>query len=385
MNTFLTKIYAYKFFEDFVLIYPLYAVMFTEHEVQAWQLGTLLSIWSLTTFVLEVPSGALADKYSRKHLLFFGQLIRGLGYGCWLIFPNFWGFLAGFICWGIESAFSSGTFEALVYDELKLLGREAEYTRVIGRTRTFGFVAILAASLLASPAILLGYAPLLLMSSASVLLAGLIILTLPRAQAVESTGERQYFQILRAGVGEALQNRSILHLIIFLGLATALPGALDEYWSIFADQAGLPHYGLGLFLGLLSGAEAVGSLFAHHFERWSSRTFYLLFFLNGLILLLAGYIFSVPALLLLVFFSFSFTCMQIVFEGRLQHAILSDTRATISSVNGFLTETGALGVFFSFGLIAQESSYRQGFMFFGGLVAVVGLFYLLQNNKRRDS
>ena len=93
--------------------------MFAEFSMQPWQIASLLIVWSATAFTLEVPSGVLADKYSRRNILFIGQCIRSLGYLCWLFLPNYIGFLIGFILWGIESALSSGTFQSLLYDELK--------------------------------------------------------------------------------------------------------------------------------------------------------------------------------------------------------------------------------------------------------------------------
>lgn len=381
MKNLLAKLYAYKFFEDFVVIYPLYAVMFTDYGMEPWEVGTLLTGWSVTAFLLEVPSGVWADKYSRKHLLFTGQAIRAAGYLCWALFPGFWGFLIGFIAWGIESATSSGTFQALVYDELKLLGKESEFTKVIGRCRSISFIAIVIASVLASPAVALGYPVIIVLSSLAVLVAGIIILSLPRAGHAESARETAYWEILSIGIRELKNKPGLWHLLIFLALATALPGALDEYWTIFADQSGLPKYGLGLFLALLSGAEAVGSFLAYRMEHYSNRFFYTVFVLNGLILGLAAWWFAVPALLLLVVFSLSFTLMQIVFEGRLQHAIESESRATIASVSGFVTEIGALLVFFGFGWAAQFADYRMGFMIFAGVITFVGVIYLLRGKN----
>lgn len=381
MKKFLTKIYAFKFFDDFVLIYPLYAVMFTDFNMEPWQVATLLAIWSTTAFLLEVPSGVWADKYSRKNILFVGQLIRSLGYASWLLFPNFWGFLVGFVLWGTKSALTSGTFQALIYDELKLFNREKEFTKILGRTKTISFIAILVASALASPAILLGYPFVLILSSVAVLLSGVIIATIPKAQKVESTHEKEYFSLLKEGLAGAFKNAAVFRLIMFLSLAFALGGALDEYWTIFANEAGLPKYGLGLFLALMSGSQAVASYIAHRFEKRTSRFFYLLFLLNGGLLFAAGYLFNVPALLLLIVFSFLFTIIQVVFEGKLQHSIASTTRATIASVSGFLTEIGVLIVYFNFGMIAQASDYRNSFLLYGVIVATCGLLYTLFAKK----
>lgn len=382
MKKFLSKIYAFKFFDDFVLIYPLYTVMFTDFSMEPWQVATLLAIWSTTAFLLEVPSGVWADKYSRKNILFVGQLIRSFGYASWLLFPNFWGFLVGFVLWGTKSALTSGTFQALIYDELKLFNREKEFTKILGRAKTISFTAILVASALASPAILLDYPFVLALSCIAVLIAGVIIATLPKAQKVESTHEKEYFSLLKEGLAGVFKNAVVFRLVMFLALAFALGGALDEYWTIFANEAGLPKYGLGLFLGLMSGTQGIASFIAHSFEKRTNKFFYLLFLLNGALLFVAGYLFNVPALLLLIAFSFLFTIIQVVFEGRLQHSIPSTTRATISSVSGFITEMGVLVVYFSFGVIAQASDYRNSFLLYGVIVATCGLIYTIFAKKK---
>jgi hypothetical protein len=49
MIAFLSKIYSYKFFDDLVLIYPLYAVMFADHGLSAMQIGVLLAVWTLSS------------------------------------------------------------------------------------------------------------------------------------------------------------------------------------------------------------------------------------------------------------------------------------------------------------------------------------------------
>lgn len=381
MKSFLSKIYAYRFFDDFVLIYPLYMVMFTDYQMEPWQLAVLLATWSATSFLLEIPSGVWADRYDRKNILFIGQLLRAFGYACWLLFPGFWGFLVGFVCWGIKSAFTSGTFQALIYDELKYYKKEGAFTKILGRTETIAFIAILAASFLASPVILLGYNAVLMLSILALVLSSMMVLAIPKVQPVASTPQKPYFSLLREGLHKTFRHPPIFHFLIFLSLVIALGGALDEFWTVFADQAGLPKYGLGLFLGAMSGVQAIASFIAYRFEKYPNSFFYFLFLATGLMLFGAAYLFSIPALLLLVLFSFSFTIIQIVYEGRLHHVIDSPMRATISSFSGFLTEIGSLLVYFSFAFLAQSYNYRTAFLTYGLIVAIVGVGYLVLGKR----
>lgn len=385
MKRLLAKIYAYTFLSDFVLIYPLYAVMFSDFGMEPWQIATLLAIWSTTAFLLEVPSGILADKYSRKHILFAGQCIRTFAFITWILFPNFAGFLVGFVLWGIESALSSGTYQALLYDELQELKEERQFTKIYGRARTVSFIAILSASVLASPAILLGYPFILILSSIAVFLAGLIIIFLPKARKSESTREKEYFSILKRGLKGVFENAVVFKLLFFTSLAFAFGSALEEFYSLFADSAGLPVYGIGIFIALVTGMEGFASFAAYRFEKLKAAWFYLLFILSGLLLLLAGYLFTVPALLLIILFALPSGIIQTVFEGKLQHAIPSGVRATISSVKGFFTETKTLAIYFAVGFIAQVGDYRDSFIVFGIIMMLVGLFYLLFTEKRNPN
>ena len=104
MNRLLLGACALRFLDAFVLIGPFYTLMFAEHGLSAAQIGVVLASWSLVGLALEVPCGVLADRVSRRWLLSAAQLVRCVGFGVWLAFPGFWGFLVGLMLWGFKSA-----------------------------------------------------------------------------------------------------------------------------------------------------------------------------------------------------------------------------------------------------------------------------------------
>ncbi len=377
MNGFLSKIYSFKFFDDLIFIYPLYAVMFLDYGLSGLQISIILAVWSITAFILEVPSGVIADKYSRKHILFFAQIARIIGYACWLVFPGFYGFLVGFIFWGIKSAFTSGTFEALVFDELKQANRDNEYTKIIGRARSLAFVATLLASLGASVAIHFGYSFVLAISLISLVVSSISIIVLPKAKRFESTHEKEYFSRMKQGFSDSVKNPLIFKLIIFISIALALGGAIDEYWSIFGEQVGLAKYAIAIFIGASSAIQAIASAIAYKFSNFSNRTFYIVFILNGILLLTASLIFKPATVLLLLIFSFLFKIIDVVFEGKIQNVIPTEQRATISSVKGFFTEIGVTAIYFGVGSLASLYSYQKSFLLFSWLTILVGVIYFL--------
>jgi len=213
--------------------------MFVDKGLSPIQISLLLMVWAGTSFILEVPSGVFADKYSRKTILVLSQIVRIVGYMFWILMPNFWGFLIGFVFWGIKSAFTSGTLESFIFDELKSHNVENEYAKVLGRLQSLGYLAILFSGIGASLSISLGYSVVLWISLISLIISTIAVYLIPDTRAIASTEETQYFALLRKGLEMSIKNVSILQIIIFVSLAQALFGALDEYWSIFANEAGL--------------------------------------------------------------------------------------------------------------------------------------------------
>lgn len=369
--------YVYKFFDDFVFIYPFYVLMMQDNGLAPLQISVALLIWSATSFLLEIPSGVVADKYSRKHVLVFAQLVRILGYAVWLLFPSFFGFVLGFILWGIKSAFTSGTYDALVYDELKEMQAEKEYTKYIGKINGVSYLGLLVSALGASIAIHWGYSFVLIISLLSLFISALAISSVPKARAVETTHEKEYFKLLKEGLTFALRSPFLLSLIVFISLVQGLGGALDEYWPVFASSTGLQQSFVAIFIAVYGGTQFIASNIAYRFTGFSDRTLSFLVILQGALLLVASLIFKPLAVLCLLVFTFIFKTVDTVLQGKLQDKLPSHIRATISSVNGFFVEVSAVVVYIGFGALAEGYGNQITFAVFGVIIVAVGVIYLL--------
>ena len=378
MTSFLARIYAFKFFESFILIFPLYTVMFVDAGLNPVQISISLTAWSVTTFLLQVPSGVIADHWSRRHILALAQLALGAGLLVWLASPHFWGFFIGLILWGLKSAFTSGTFEALLYDELKARGEEGQYTRVFGRTRAVDSAAVLLAALGAAVMARFGYPAILAASLISIGLAVATALSLPRAPAAIPAGDHDYVRHLREGLDLSLRQPIVLSILIFAAIALTLGGAgaggIPGRSS--GAKVGLTRPIIAIVVGGQNAIEAGAGLIAYRLAGLPTRGFYALFAVCGLMLLAAAGIFTAPAMLLLVLYSGLMKLVAVVFEGRLQHVIGSGQRATIGSVKSFLAQIGITALYMGFGPLAQSTSYRIAFMACGAVGAALGAGYL---------
>jgi MFS family permease len=74
----LPAFYTYLFLDDLVLLYPVYTLLFSDSGLSVWQISSLFVIWSVSSILFEVPSGAIADSTSRRRLLVIGPLLSHL-------------------------------------------------------------------------------------------------------------------------------------------------------------------------------------------------------------------------------------------------------------------------------------------------------------------
>jgi len=383
MTSFLARVYAFNFFDRFILVFPLYTVMFVDAGLKPVEITVCLTAWSVISFVLQVPSGVIADRRSRRHILAWSQLVRGAGFVVWLLYPHFWGFLAGLLLWGIKSAFTSGTFEALLYDELKARGQAQDYTRIFGRTRAIQSGGVLLAALGAAVVVRFGYGAALVASLVSAAMAIVAALSLPPAPRAASARERDYLADLRLGLAASFREPAVLGILAFSAIVLALGAALEEFWPIFGAKVGLTRPVIAVFVGAQNAIEVLVSLLAYRLSGLPTRGFYALLAIGGLLLAMAAGLFTPSAMVLLAIYSGLMKLVGVVFEGRLQQAITSDRRATIGSVKSFLAQIGITALYLSFGPVAQSTSYRIAFMACGVAGIAIGLVYLALPRPRR--
>jgi len=373
---------ALRFFDTFLLIVPFYTVMFAEKGLNPAQIGLVLGAWSVVGVLLEVPCGVLADRMSRRWLLAISQLLRAAGFVVWLAFPGFWGFLAGLMLWGMKSATMNGAFEALVFDELKVIGREGEYARVFGRAKAARGVGLVAASLTAAVAAPLGYELLIVASAIAGLAAAGAALSLPSAPRVAHTGDWSYFGHLAEGARHAMTLPGVPALIVFIAGVQTIAYATADYWQLFGRDVGLSKPAIAVFIAAIACAEVAGSILSHRVRRPNPRWLYGTAAVAGLAIVAAAAIHQPWAVIFPLAYMGLYSLVDVSADARFQHALGSTHRATVASLKGFTTQCANGVLILSFGLVAQASDYRTAFLAYGAALTLLGASYAVASLRR---
>ncbi len=377
---FLTSFYFYRFLKDFAFIYAVYVILFKLRGLSVFDISLLLALWSGFVVILEVPTGALADKWNRKYMLSLGMFSKAIGFGVWFFANNFLLFALGFLFWGIGSTLSSGTQESLLFDILKRFKREDEYEKVAGQGHFYSKIAIGASVFIGG--FLASYNLNLVIILSSIFMIIGIIPTLFFHEVnlkKTSTKEVKYFHLIKNALKESIKNKFILRLILYSFIVFAVIGTLDEYEQLYFNWVNLPIAFFGVLAVAVMSIQAIGNKLAYKFQkRFKNENFiYILSIFSGISLILAIAYKSLIMLPIFVLVFFFTSISEVLVESRLQRQIKTERRATIISINHLLLNMSAIFLAIFFGLLAEIGNLTWGFLFFALLMILFSIVSII--------
>ncbi len=372
--------YPWAFWEQCLLIYPVYALLIEDSGIDPVAIASLFMVWSVAAFIAEVPSGVLADRFPRHRVLLAGALLRASAFSVWLLAPTYSGFFAGFVLWGVASALHSGTRQALLYEHLEQAGVRERFQHCWGRTNALhsaggatalaigGFVAQwnMAAPLVASIAL----------SLASALVAGCFFAADRRPVAAGHDRPAMLRQ-LKLGIHEALSRRVVLIAVVALALAPVAINAYEEFVPLFLRERDATLAQIGMIFAFVYLGHVAGAVLSERLDPVHERSGYrgaLVWMLFGGSALAAAA--ALPgwwsvAGLLAAFFAWG--VFSVSLQARLQQAIRDRSRATITSLASFGELGSAQLVYLGIGFAGLAAGWAGATLMAGCLLIAITL------------
>lgn len=347
---------------------------------------------SFLIFLLEIPTGVISDKISRKGSVSIGYLVNGLAFIALILLPGIYSMLAYSVLIALGLSLVSGSIDSLIYDTLDLLGRRKEYKEYIP---TYGMIMILSGALYSYLGGIMGEYSLVIpmaMTAVSYILLSLIMsLTYepPISRKAEEINQGGYvkhtIRNIKRVIGKKGFEDGVVWLITSFSLLIFVQNGLKYIIPPIFEGLGVTDYsyvsgisGLSLLLISLSAF-----LFLRVLKKGSSvnkATFGLLVTIVGIILLMGSTdVNGISALILLV--SFSGPIVTTVLDQRTNDLIDASGRATILSLRSMIAR-GVTGISIPvFGYINEVYGYRSSMSFLLVIVLLGAFAYLFSLNK----
>ena len=372
------KSYVYGFLMDFSLTAPIWVLYLRDERGLSLAQITLLEVPLFLLIVLmEVPSGAIADRFGRKVSLMLGSAILALALFVYGIATSYPLLLVSNVAWGLAFTFRSGADTALLYDSLKLAGRDGDFPRINGRLWALRSAAMLGGLLLGAPlAAATGYTVAISLSAivAACAVPAAFLMHEPRRARAE--GAQPYGHTLVCGIRDAWRTPALRYAFLFsgiLGAATAGPLLLVlQPWLVEHDVGAA---NLGVWQALVSSAGVLsaltaGSLLARLGERGA---FWVLFAALALCSMALAGISSAWAMVGFLGIAAVRGLHPPVLAGYVNRRIESPRRATVLSVQNLMGNVVMAVVWPLAGVVADGCGLPAVFLMYAlGTLAVGG-------------
>ena len=396
------KLSAYKTYLLFSAIaamcFSLVATVMVVYHIEIVHLNPLQLILVGTTlelacFIFEIPTGIVADVYSRKLSIVIGGVLTGVGFILEGSISSFVFVLVAQIVWGLGSTFISGSLEAWIAEEEKNKDLDEIYIKGAQAGQIGAFIGIVLSTVIANFSVRL---PIIVSEVLFIILALFLWLYMPENNFKPSApGDLNTFKKMvytfKSGL-KIVKSKSIIMILLavtlFYGLSSEGYDRLSN--AHFLQDTTLPKLGnlssvtwFGIFgiLGMIL-SFIVMHFMAKNLKNEDNRK-------NGKLLLCINILYISSMLIFALTKNFSLMLIaylatntfriinEPIFSAWLNGHIDDNSRATVLSINGQMNSLGQILGGPIIGIIATNISVSIGIACTSLLVTPVLVLYIV--------
>lgn len=347
----------------------LFALMFTVNLIyqattvglNPFQLVLVGTVLEATCFLFEIPTGVVADVYSRRLSILIGLALIGSGFLLEGSVPAFAAVIACQVIWGIGFTFTSGAVEAWITDEVG----EDSVGHVFLRGTQVGLVGAIAGTILSAGLGLISIQLPIILGGVGLLAlcVALAILMPERHMHITPREERSTFAHMRATFVEGVRlaaSRPVVRTLIAISLVVGLASeAFDRLQTVFIlDRFDFPTvfgtnnpviwFGVSSIASTIFGLAASEVLKRRNPEALGTGTPARLLTICAAIQVLTTVVFALTGNLWLAFGMLWARSALSAITGPVESAWMnrnldSSLRATVISMNGQANAIGQVG------------------------------------------
>ena len=371
------------------MIFPFLVIYFRDLQFSFFQIGALLTAFSISMFFFEIPTGAFADSFSRKYSVILGFIIAGLAVIGISFAINFYLILLLFILLGFGMTFVTGAEESWVIDNLNHHHREDLHKEFFIKSQSIGaFAGIISPLIGAFIVKSFSITPLWYVWGIGFLLGAVMLMVFAKEEYKPrrmNFGEtlKEAVSNTKEGIQFAKSHNTTKYLIL-ASIFMAMMIVDQDFWQPFLVDLNMPAYMLGIIFSLIAAVSMIVPFTARYLEQYRVKNVFRTIIIMR-ILILSAVLLLYPGLFILGagIFIFSEGLMSLrhpLMEPYYQKHLPTKIRATITSIKSMGTQFGlGIGVL-GFGFIADIIGVQNTIP----LTAVFGILAIYCFSKIKD-
>jgi hypothetical protein len=324
----------------------------------------LQAISAAAVILLEVPSGILADRYSRKMMILIGMLCSVIGLLLMLISKRYIGFAAAAFFGGVGEASISGSDMAMIYDHFKWNKKEEFFEKYLASMNSKQFILFSASTLVGGS--LFAYNPdlILLISLGFQIVAASSIFFFKENFKKDN---RQSMDIKRKIIEHfnILKQKELFSIVILFLIMTLAISTLNQLTQQYLVEINFNINFLGLLFFVFNIISAIGSKYYLYTKKIGAAKIILLF---SAIMFSLSLIYNIGAIIILLVARFFSSGIWPFLNSELNKLIESKDRASIISYKSLLISISFVIFDPINGVIIDLKNVHYLYMIFSGVL-----------------
>lgn len=350
--------------------------------IDAVGIGIATAVLTVFLLIFDIPSGILADKWSRKGMLIVSALalaiasfIGGLSNGLLM-------YIIAEIFYGIYVVATSGTYQAITYDTLKEQGDAKRYSRVIGKAYALFLVGggvgdILGGFVAGSH----GFRIVFYASVVTCLLNALLLSTLKEPKYHKDSGKQKIIKQLSDASLALVKIKLIRALALILSALAIVEVFKIEFGQLYMLRYVSTPEAIGSLWAAFAFAMAIGSILAHRFRARLSA----LILLSTIPLVVMSVADNSFNLILFMVQAAAAAALINQIETRVQENTPSEVRASVLSVLSSLGRLISIPAVLLLGYIFKQYDGLMAIRLMAAIAIIVLLYWVFVSLKYRNA
>lgn len=355
--------YLHSIFASLDFSRGIFVIYLLDKDISIAQVGILQTVLFWGNLAAEVPAGIIADKSKRKYSVVFGLVMLALSAVGFLYFESFLGYLVVFVMLGVGFAFQSGANVALLYDNLKLKGKELsdKYVSILAHSRTLGTLGMAFAIYAGGELKEFGWNWVFIPFAVAMIISALLILKIkePKIHSHDQDDEAPLpiVQSLKIFM-KAKEGKKLLYFIFGMGFLEATAAPFFIYIQKLLSDYEVSTAQIGLIIAASQLTTAGVYQFTSYFEKWSLQRQVKVFSLV-LVILIVPFYFQPPVAIIAILFLLIEAIPSLLFvftDHHINENTPSHIRASVLSVQSFVSAVFISMSFLCCGFLIEKFS-----------------------------